>query len=44
MEYGHIVLPAYYEKYIHSWNKIVSIERNIRNVAIEGVPAKRQTG
>ena len=40
MEYGHIILPAYYEKYVHSWNTIVSIERNISNVAIEGVPAK----
>ena len=40
MEYGRIVLPAYYEKYIHSWNKIVSIERNINNVVIDGVPAK----
>jgi DNA helicase-2/ATP-dependent DNA helicase PcrA len=40
MEYGHIVLPAYYEKYIHSWNKIVSIERTISNVAIGGVPVK----
>ena len=40
MEYGRIVLPAYYEKYILSWNKIVSIEKNISNVTIEGVPAK----
>ena len=40
MEYGRIVLPAYYEKYIHSWNKIVSIEKNISNVVIAGVPTK----
>ena len=40
MEYGHIILPAYYEKYIRSWNQIVSIERRINNVSIEGVPAK----
>ena len=40
MEYGHIVLPAYYEKYISTWNRIVSIERNINNVTIEGVPVK----
>jgi DNA helicase-2/ATP-dependent DNA helicase PcrA len=39
-EYGHIILPAYYEKYVHTWNPIVSIERRINNVAIEGVPAK----
>jgi DNA helicase II / ATP-dependent DNA helicase PcrA len=40
MEYGHIVLPAYYEKYLPSWNKIVSIERTISNVAIAGVPVR----
>jgi DNA helicase-2/ATP-dependent DNA helicase PcrA len=40
MEYGHIILPAYYEKYIHSWNKIVSIERPISKVTIGGVPCK----
>ena len=40
MEYGHIVLPEYYNKYVHSWNKIVSIERTVRNVAIRGVPVK----
>ncbi|MFI5124665.1 MAG: ATP-dependent helicase [Chitinophagales bacterium] len=40
MEYGHMVLPEYYNKYVHSWNKIVSIERTVRNVAIQGVPLK----
>ncbi|HEY4153995.1 MAG TPA: ATP-dependent DNA helicase [Puia sp.] len=40
MDYGHIVLPEYYTKYVHSWNKIVSIERTVRNVAIQGVPLK----
>ena len=40
MEYGHIVLPEYYNKYVHSWNKIVSIERTVRNVAVQGVPLK----
>jgi DNA helicase II / ATP-dependent DNA helicase PcrA len=39
-EYGLIILPAYYDKYIRSWNRIVSIERRINNVAIGGVPAK----
>jgi len=39
-EYGHIILPAYYEKYVRTWNPIVSIERRINNVAIDGVPAK----
>jgi DNA helicase-2/ATP-dependent DNA helicase PcrA len=40
MEYGHIVLPDYYNKYVKSWNKIVAIERNIRHVMVNNVPLK----
>ncbi len=40
MEYGQEVLANYYHKYINQWNKIVSIERNIRNVVVNGVPLK----
>ncbi|MGZ8554368.1 MAG: 3'-5' exonuclease, partial [Chitinophagaceae bacterium] len=40
LEYGHEVLSNYYEKYIHSFNKIVAIERNIRNVTVKDVPLK----
>ncbi|ASZ10508.1 ATP-dependent helicase [Chitinophaga pendula] len=40
MEYGKDILNSYYDTYIHSWNKIVSVERNIRNVIIKGVPIK----
>ncbi len=40
LEYGHDVLSNYYDKYIHTFNTIVSIERNIKNVAVEGVPLK----
>ena len=40
MEYGHEVLSNYYSKYIVSFNKIVAIERNIRNVVIKNVPIK----
>ena len=40
MEYGQEVLSNYYDKYINSFNKIVAIERNIRNVMIKGVPLK----
>jgi DNA helicase-2/ATP-dependent DNA helicase PcrA len=32
IEYGLEVLSNYYDKYISSFNKIVAIERNIRNV------------
>jgi DNA helicase-2/ATP-dependent DNA helicase PcrA len=40
LEYGHDVLGNYYDKYINSFNKIVAIERNIRNVVVSGVPLK----
>ena len=40
IEYGHEILSNYYDKYIHQFNKIVAIERNIRNVVINGVPLK----
>ena len=40
MEYGHEVLGNYYDKYIIQFNKIVAVERNIRNVTVNGVPLK----
>lgn len=40
MEYGHTVLTNYYQQYLSSWNKIVAVERTIRNVIVEGVPIK----
>ncbi len=40
MEYGHEVLGNYYDTYINSFNKIVAIERSIRNVVIHEVPIK----
>lgn len=40
MEYGQEVLSNYYDRYIHQWNRIVAIERNIRNVVVQGVPLK----
>jgi DNA helicase-2/ATP-dependent DNA helicase PcrA len=40
LEYGHDVLANYYDKYIHSWNRIVTVERNIRNIVVNGVPLK----
>ncbi len=40
MEYGEEVLFKYYDKYIHTWNKVVAIERNIRGVVVDGVPLK----
>src|SRR5258706_570347 len=40
MEYGEEVIHNYYDKYISSWNKIVAIERNIKNVVVRDVPLK----
>ena len=40
MEYGHEVLSNYYDTYIHQFNKIVVVERSIKNVVIEDVPLK----
>ncbi len=40
MEYGRDILAAYYDTYLHTWPRIVSVERNIRNVVVSGVPIK----
>ncbi|HLX66980.1 MAG TPA: ATP-dependent DNA helicase, partial [Puia sp.] len=40
MEYGLEVLANYYDKYLRVWNRIVAVERNIRNVVVRGVPLK----
>ena len=40
MEYGHEVLSNYYDEYVNKWNRVVAIERNIRNVVVNGVPIK----
>lgn len=40
LEYGQEVLSNYYSKYIGTWNRIVTIERNIRNVVVNAVPLK----
>ncbi|MEI9943959.1 MAG: ATP-dependent DNA helicase [Chitinophagaceae bacterium] len=40
MEYGLEVLSNYYIKYVDSFNKIVAIERNIRNIVVNEVPLK----
>ena len=40
LEYGEEVLLNYYDKYINSWNKIVTTEKQIKNVIVNGVPLK----
>jgi DNA helicase-2/ATP-dependent DNA helicase PcrA len=39
MEQGGIVLSDYYDQYVGSCNKIVAVERNIKNV-VNGIPIK----
>lgn len=38
LAYGREILPAYYKRYVNTWNKVISPERNIRTVAVNGVP------
>jgi len=40
IEYGSDVLANYYDNYINTFNKIVAVERNIKNVVVNGVPLK----
>lgn len=40
IEYGEEVLSNYYDTHINSFNKIVAIERSIKNVVVKGVPLK----
>jgi DNA helicase-2/ATP-dependent DNA helicase PcrA len=40
LEYGHTILADYYDQRLAEFNTIVSIELNIRNVLIDGVPLK----
>lgn len=40
MEYGEEVLSKYYDTHTASFNKIVVIEHNIKNVVVNGVPLK----
>lgn len=40
LEHGQEVLTNYYDNYINTFNKIVAVERNIKNVVVNGVPLK----
>jgi DNA helicase-2/ATP-dependent DNA helicase PcrA len=40
LEYGETVLANYYDKYVNEWNKIVTVERTIKNVVVNDVPLK----
>ncbi|MBX2924454.1 MAG: ATP-dependent helicase [Chitinophagaceae bacterium] len=36
--YGEKILPAYYDYYIDKWNKIIVVEKPVRNVTLQNVP------
>jgi DNA helicase-2/ATP-dependent DNA helicase PcrA len=40
MEYGEKILVDYYDHYVGDWNKIVAVEKNIKNVIVNGIPIK----
>ncbi len=40
LEYGNEILANYYEHYVSTFNKIISVERSIRGVIVDGVPLK----
>ncbi len=40
MEYGEKILPEFYNKYIHSWEKFTVTEYAIKNVEVDGIPVK----
>jgi DNA helicase II / ATP-dependent DNA helicase PcrA len=40
MEYGQEILNNYYDARMEAFSRIVTIERNIRNVVVNGVPIK----
>lgn len=40
IEYGQEMLSNYYDKYYTTWNRIVTIERNIKHVIVNGIPIK----
>ncbi len=40
LEYGRDVLNNYYDRYVNKWIKVVSTERNIRNIIVNDVPVR----
>lgn len=37
LEYGRLILPQYYNKYVNEWNKVAVVERNLKTV-IDDIP------
>jgi DNA helicase II / ATP-dependent DNA helicase PcrA len=40
LEYGQTLLQDYYQRSLPTWNKVVSVEKNIRGVVYQQVPLK----
>ncbi len=39
-EYGHHLLPQYYDRYINEWHQIVSLEHVVQHVIVQDIPIK----
>ncbi len=37
-DYGEKILPAYYQHHINNWNKIVVVEKPLRNIVVHNIP------
>jgi DNA helicase-2/ATP-dependent DNA helicase PcrA len=37
-DYGEKILPAYYNYHINNWNKVVVIEKPLRNIVLQNIP------
>lgn len=37
-DYGDKILPAYYDYHVNRWNKIVLVEKAVRNVTVQHIP------
>lgn len=37
---GKQILPKFYDKYVHTWNKVVVTEHRIDNIEVDGIPVK----
>lgn len=40
IQYGETILHNYYNRYLSDWNKVVSVERNIQGIYLQGIPLR----
>lgn len=39
-EYGDIILKDYFNFYVDKWNKVISLEKRLTNIIVNGIPLK----